>query len=689
MKERPKLRIALMCAMALLFAMDFSSCKNDDIPNESYYTFTGETAADYLRNHEEFSLYNEIVNRCTMSGSSSTASSGKASLNSLLSSYGYYTVFAPDNDAINAYLEKEGFSSVDQLSDSIVNLIAFMHVINSKDNAKAYESKYFTRKIPDHNMYDKVIYIESKGDTYEVNGAAEITDRDIEVHNGFIHRIDKVLEPSDKKIGDFFAENPQYSVFRVALDATKLVASGRLNTATEDFDYVKDETDYSEYQEWDKHIETPNKRMLYYTCFIEPNSVYEAAIPAIKNATTPEDTLQLLKEYALNWFCDAYSDVPEEVEAARNDTYSLEDERNYFNKFVAYHFVNKKIDRVDFTRYKIGMDPTYDRYKEYAETLAPGQMVYMSAGEFGNSSKLDKSRLQLNPSPENEERYRDNKDWTRPIKDGVLLSEAASKETENGFFHEIESILTYPRRDFKRMRFRFDVSSLFPEIMSNDFRYKYEECGRIVFPTGYLSNIDVLSPGTIILMISPNRSANGGYNGYQGDEFFAFNTYDFILRLPPVPKGQYEIRLGFSAADIRGCAQFYLGTDKDNLEPCGIPVDLTLTADHYGWVDDKGTDEDYEVDKVMRAGGWMKGPDSWLCCNGNKNRSLRATENSSGTGHSPLRCVLGTVNLQEDGYIYVRARNATTYSKVELMFDYFEICPSNICDNPLTPEPRD
>ncbi len=689
MKKRKNLNLhfALLCALAIGFVLNFSSCKNDDIPDESYYTFTGETAADYLRNNPEFSLFSTIVSRCKLQtvGSATNA----ASLDALLSSYGYYTVFAPDNDAVEAYLQKEGLSSIEQLSDSALRLVATMHIINSTNNARSYESQYFTRKLSDNNMYGKVIYVEAVDSSYVINDMATITRRDIEVHNGYVHRINAVLEPSDKKLEDFFNENPQYSVFRILMDATQV--ADRLNTVPEDYDFVMDETDYTEYIEWDNTIEVPTRKLYYYTCFIEPNSVYEAAIPGIRNAQTAEDTLALVQQYALDWFLDAYEGT-QEATHARNGTYPITHENNYLNKFVAYHFVNKKIDRVDFTRYGIGLEPQYARYKEFAETVAPGQMVYMSAGRNGNSYGDDEHAdlLQLNPSPDNEVPFFSGKDWTRPSQDGVILSNTTI-ETENAFFHEITSILTYPRKDFMKIRFRFDVSSLFPEVMSNDFRYKYEKKGRIVFPNGYLSNIDVNSQSTVILMISPNTTAGsgGGYNGFQGDEWFAFNTYDFVLKLPPVPAGQYEVRLGFSASERRGCAQFYLGTDKDNLAPCGIPVDLTLTANNYGFVDDTDTDEDFEVDKVMRAGGWMKGPDSWLCNNGNNVRSLRRTETSDGTGHSPLRHILGVVNLNEDGPIYVRARNATTYTKVELMFDYFEICPANIYDNPAKSEPRD
>ncbi len=52
------------CAVVITAACAnlFSSC-NDDLPAESYYTFTGEMMSDFLRNHEDFSLFCQIAER--------------------------------------------------------------------------------------------------------------------------------------------------------------------------------------------------------------------------------------------------------------------------------------------------------------------------------------------------------------------------------------------------------------------------------------------------------------------------------------------------------------------------------------------------------------------------------------------------------------------------------------------------
>ena len=100
---KSSIRTGLLGGILCLAALG-TSCKNDDIPSESYYTFTGQTVRDYLNTEENYSIYNEFLNR-----SNETAESDGLNVPSLLSAYGYYTVFAPTNEAMTQYLE-EAFS---------------------------------------------------------------------------------------------------------------------------------------------------------------------------------------------------------------------------------------------------------------------------------------------------------------------------------------------------------------------------------------------------------------------------------------------------------------------------------------------------------------------------------------------------------------------------------------------------
>ena len=81
------LAVALLTAVA---GLTLSSC-SDDMSADDLYTYKAEMLSDWLRNNEDFSDFAAIVERA-----------GKMDL---LSTYGTYTCFAPDNDAVQAYID--------------------------------------------------------------------------------------------------------------------------------------------------------------------------------------------------------------------------------------------------------------------------------------------------------------------------------------------------------------------------------------------------------------------------------------------------------------------------------------------------------------------------------------------------------------------------------------------------------
>ena len=694
-----------------------TSCKNDDIPSESYYTFTGQTVRDYLNTEENYSIYNEFLNR-----SNETAESDGLNVPSLLSAYGYYTVFAPTNEAMTQYLE-EAFScsSLDELyetlgthsADSVVTLVTRMHIISSGNNATIYESQNFQQKLPDRNLYDKMMYITTLGDTYLVNDSSMIVQRDVELHNGVLHGVDRVIEPSDMKLEDFFDLYPEYSLFGHLMDYVGLTESGRILTEPE-ADYIPDTRNYEAYKGAAATIEVPTSKKQFYTCFIESNEVLSRDIPQMQGAATLQDSIDAVKAYALEWYEREFNDATEaERSAAINENWT--EPENYLNRFVAYHFLNMKVDRADFTRYNVAMANGYNRIKEFYESLAPNQEIYLSAGSNGHPWTADGESFTdpspdgaviLNPNPESEDIiYNTSRDWGRPVR-YVAAVGSRTITTENGFFHDLQNVLYYPRHDFKRIRFRHDISgTFFPEIMSNDLRYKYMSTGYIVLPQQpyqYASNIHFISSETIQIQTSPNTNSGiGSWNSNLGDEMMFSGPYDFVLRLPPVPAGTWEVRLGYVSADDRGCAQFFLGSEENcswekkdfsGLQPTGIPIDLTVSflaqmgrTEAEAADGTKSEEEIHALDKEWYINGRMKGTNNMLGANGNDTRTLREIL----SGHNPSRRVIGRITLREDGSIYMRARSLTDEEGVRLGIDYIEICPDNVYDNPQYSEPRD
>lgn len=132
---------------ALLIAIGLGSCK-EHIDMSARYVLKEETAYSYLCKHEQYSSFVDLLNKVPVSRMSSST------VGSLLSARGHFTVFAPDNDAVQAYLDTlamkniiasaswDGFRDSTTL-DSIRKVIVYNSVINSGDNLPAYDVAQF------------------------------------------------------------------------------------------------------------------------------------------------------------------------------------------------------------------------------------------------------------------------------------------------------------------------------------------------------------------------------------------------------------------------------------------------------------------------------------------------------------------------------------------------------------------
>ena len=131
-----KLCLAAICIACLW------NC-TEDIDTSSRYVFTEETILSYLEKHEAYSSYVDILRQVNISKLSNSK------VSQLLSARGVYTVFAPNNEAIQKYLEdlvKEGlinepswdaFTNESKL-DSIRKVIVFNSIIDGGDELTAF-----------------------------------------------------------------------------------------------------------------------------------------------------------------------------------------------------------------------------------------------------------------------------------------------------------------------------------------------------------------------------------------------------------------------------------------------------------------------------------------------------------------------------------------------------------------------
>ena len=118
------------------------NCK-ENIDTSARYVFSEETILSYLEKHEAYSSYVDILRQVNISKISDSK------VSQLLSARGVYTVFAPNNEAIQKYLEDlvkeelipepswDAFPNEQKL-DSIRKVIVFNSIIDGGDELNAY-----------------------------------------------------------------------------------------------------------------------------------------------------------------------------------------------------------------------------------------------------------------------------------------------------------------------------------------------------------------------------------------------------------------------------------------------------------------------------------------------------------------------------------------------------------------------
>ena len=169
-------------------------------------TTTDVNMYDYLKQNSQYSLFARIVEKSGYSG--------------FLNAYGSYTLFAPTDDGVTAYLSEVNKPSVDALTENEAKDIVRFHLIEDTLTTSIFKDG----KLPVVTMYGQYLItgvINAGGKSnYIINRQANLIEGNIRTGNGYIHSIDKVLKPASKTLAQLVGDDPQYSIFKQALVAT-------------------------------------------------------------------------------------------------------------------------------------------------------------------------------------------------------------------------------------------------------------------------------------------------------------------------------------------------------------------------------------------------------------------------------------------------------------------------------------
>ncbi|MBQ7194852.1 MAG: fasciclin domain-containing protein [Bacteroidales bacterium] len=136
-----------------------------------------------------------------------------------------FTLFAPNNDAVTAYLAQKGYESADDMASDDLDYLVRYHILNGKIfnysdlllklPVATVSGDYLTAGI---NLEDGRRYIDN-GDGRTVS---YVIDKDIDCSNGIIQGVDHMLEPITETLWDILSTNPRYSIFAQAVQTAGL-----------------------------------------------------------------------------------------------------------------------------------------------------------------------------------------------------------------------------------------------------------------------------------------------------------------------------------------------------------------------------------------------------------------------------------------------------------------------------------
>jgi len=716
----------------IILATVFLAGCTEEVDTSDRYVFKDKTIMQYLEGKDYYSEYVMLLGHVPVSEVS------KTTLKQLLSARGHYTVFAPTNDAVQAYLDTlcnqgliteptwDGFTSEED-KDSIFRVIVFNSILDSGDQ-QAFDILDF----PDHehefgqaNMNDRklrVFYGTEDPDSISINGTALVNkkNRGITLTNGYIHQVESVIAPSNDRMGEFvalWARNPKsgYSVMSKLIMACGLVDT--LNA-------FRDDTWERLYltggvQDLPKHTSVgqigtiPQHRYYGFTLFAETDRFWEETLGKNVEEIEVKDVCDYLKQSGLFNHVDG---------TTFGDDYN--DQMNFLNQFVTYHLIPQRIGREKLVIHynELGYNYTQNSSPtvpicDFYQTMGLPRLIKTyesreSKGIYLNRFPVLRNGVgRFSKSQENRNDYHESGDFfslsglaTAPDENqGVKVLTYSETGTDNssvanGIVYPIEHLLCWSENVVNQManqRIRIDAGCMMPELMNNDVRshrayYSYGATNCRGIPTNYryIENIEI-KDGTLFYYLPGYLSS---YHNLQGDEFNIIGRYDFTMKLPPVPRsGQYEIRFGVATGSrVRSMAQVYFGSDPDMMPAAGIPLDLRLgglekrdgsvtTDSGVGWEADTDDQEhNDEVAKRMRAKGFMKAPNLWTNSMGSSN-SIR-------TFHYMTRRIVVSTYLTPYQNYYIRFKSVLDLEDREFYMDYFEYVAKEVYDNPNVPE---
>lgn len=304
----------LLLSGLLLLSLWMVRCK-DSLEDTTFATAEEKPVGISLESQPEFSEWVKLLRRTNL-------------FNALNISSTKFTCFVADNNTVKAYLQEKGYNTIDDIPLADAIYLMRYHIIPGN----AYTHSSFAGQILDTTAsgdYLTVKYRDGGINSMYVNDASLIIRKDIEAINGYMHKIDRLLDPITESVWDLIAKEENYSIFREAIKLCQL-------------------------EDWFRsRNKTVNEKSLrdYKTVFIVSDETFRAegigSVEDLKNRFQDQDYTaedSKLRQFILYHVVNSYSDFSQLSEFSKDETVKV---KNYVtmaaDQLISVEDLNKKL----------------------------------------------------------------------------------------------------------------------------------------------------------------------------------------------------------------------------------------------------------------------------------------------------------------------------------------------------------
>lgn len=160
----------------MFMALGVASCSSDD---DNKLTTQTNTIADFVASNNDYSSLKAALDR--------------AELTTTLAGEGNFTVFAPNNAAFEAFLDANGFNSLNEVPTALLKNVLLNHVVSGKIMAADLSTGYANTLATEASSGANLSLYVNVSSGVKLNGISTVTAADIQVDNGVIHAVNSVI----------------------------------------------------------------------------------------------------------------------------------------------------------------------------------------------------------------------------------------------------------------------------------------------------------------------------------------------------------------------------------------------------------------------------------------------------------------------------------------------------------------